>query len=236
MTMDQQQARDQVDKNYDAFRAMLPSILPLHENKYALMKDCVAVGFYSTLEDAYMTANQFYKDQPFSVQKVTDTAVTSDFSHMPCIAGNYNPAVGIIQQVAIFPQSQFAAIQAPPSVQGSQPIPNLTMFAALLDTGASTTCISRNVVNAIGLQPSGKTNMSGSTGQNIVDQFTFCVGLIFGGQQSPGGTFSGQVNIHLVQGCESISHGFGFDVLIGRDILCKGTLSISFDGHYVLSF
>jgi hypothetical protein len=77
--MDQQQARDQVDKNYEVFRAMLPSILPLHQNKYALMKDGVAIGFYSTLEDAYMTANQFYKDQLFSVQKVTDTAVDLGF-------------------------------------------------------------------------------------------------------------------------------------------------------------
>lgn len=74
-----QSAREQVDRNYEAFRAMLQSILPLHEGKYALMKDGVAVGFYSTLEDAYMTANQFYKDQPFSVQKVTDTPVDLGF-------------------------------------------------------------------------------------------------------------------------------------------------------------
>jgi hypothetical protein len=77
--MDQQQARDQVDKNYAAFRAMLPTILPLHLNKYALMKDGEVIGFYSTLEDAYMTANQFYKDQPFSVQRVTDTPVDLGF-------------------------------------------------------------------------------------------------------------------------------------------------------------
>jgi hypothetical protein len=83
--MDQQRAREQVDKNYEAFRAMLPSILPLHQDKYALMKDGVAVGFYSTLEDAYMTANQFYKDEPFSVQKVTETPVDLGFfSHAVC--------------------------------------------------------------------------------------------------------------------------------------------------------
>jgi hypothetical protein len=74
-----QSTREQVDRNYEAFRTMLPSILPLHEGKYALMKDGAAVGFYSTLEDAYMTANQFYKDQPFSVQKVTNVAVDLGF-------------------------------------------------------------------------------------------------------------------------------------------------------------
>jgi hypothetical protein len=84
--MDKQRVREQVDKNYEAFRAMLPTILPLHQDKYALMKDGAAVGFYSTLEDAYTTANQFYKDEPFSVQKVTDTAVDLGFfSHaVPC--------------------------------------------------------------------------------------------------------------------------------------------------------
>jgi hypothetical protein len=74
-----QLTREQVDRNYEAFMAMLPSILPLHEGKYALMKDGAAVGFYSTLDDAYMTANQFYKDQPFSVQRVTDTPVDLGF-------------------------------------------------------------------------------------------------------------------------------------------------------------
>jgi hypothetical protein len=110
------------------------------------------------------------------------------------------------------------------------------MFAGLLDTGASVTCVSKNVVQAVGLQPSGKTSMSGSTGQNVVDQYTFIVGLLFGAQQGPTGVISGHLHTHLVQGCEFISHGFGFDLLIGRDILCKGILSLSFDGHYTLSF
>ena len=72
-------AREQVDKNYEAFVAMLPNILPIHQNKYALMKDGEVVGYYSTLEDAYMTANKFYHDQPFSVQKVTDIPVDLGF-------------------------------------------------------------------------------------------------------------------------------------------------------------
>jgi hypothetical protein len=71
--------REQVDKNFAAFQALLPTILPHYRDKYALMKDGEAVGFYSTLDDAYMTANQFYRDQPFSVQKVTDTPVDLGF-------------------------------------------------------------------------------------------------------------------------------------------------------------
>ena len=72
-------SREQVESNYAAFRAMLPSILPLHRNKYALMKDGEVIGFYSSLDDAYVTARQFLKDQPFSVQLVTDAAVDLGF-------------------------------------------------------------------------------------------------------------------------------------------------------------
>jgi hypothetical protein len=151
---------------------------------------------------------------------------------MPCLSGNYNPAVGVIVQVAIFDQSQLAVLQVQPPASPS----NVTMFAALVDTGASVTCISANVVQKLGLLPSGKTSMSGSTGAAAVDQYTFLVGFIFSAQQGPTGLVSGQVNVHLVQGCEFTNHGFGFDVLIGRDILCKGSLHMSFDGHYTLAF
>src|ERR1700739_4532614 len=97
---------------------------------------------------------------------------------MPCLAGNYNPAVGVILQVGILPPSQLGAFQGPQQ-QGVQP-PQLSMFAGLLDTGASVTCVSRNVVQSLALHPSGMTNMSGSTGQSTVDQYTFLVGFIFG--------------------------------------------------------
>ena len=113
---------------------------------------------------------------------------------------------------------------------------NLNMFPALVDTGASVTCISSNVIQRLGLQPSGKTQMSGSTGQNTVDQYSFVVGFMFGVQQTPTGASAGELNAHLVQGCEFVSHGFGFDVLIGRDILCKGSFTLTFDGHFTLAF
>ncbi len=75
--------RDQVDKNYRAFLAMLPNIIGTQRDKYALMKDGEIVAFYSTLEDAYVTAHKFYPDGEFSVQRVTDIPVDLGFfSHM----------------------------------------------------------------------------------------------------------------------------------------------------------
>lgn len=70
---------DEVEKNYQVFRAMLPSVIGQHRNKFALMKDAKVVGFYSTLEDAYVTAGSFFAEDAFSVQKVTDVPVDLGF-------------------------------------------------------------------------------------------------------------------------------------------------------------
>lgn len=75
--------RQQVDTNYNAFVSVLPSILPIHRNKYALMRDGKIVNYYSTMQDAYITGNQFYDDGLYSIQKVTDIPVDLGFfSHV----------------------------------------------------------------------------------------------------------------------------------------------------------
>lgn len=71
--------RAEVDKNYAEFTRMLPEIIGQHRNKYALMRNGEVVGYYSTLEDAYTTANRFFEDGLFSVQKVTDVPVDLGF-------------------------------------------------------------------------------------------------------------------------------------------------------------
>lgn len=153
---------------------------------------------------------------------------------MPCISGNYNPSVGVVVQVAVLPLSMISTSQGR---QNNQIVgQNIQFFPALFDTGASITCISNSVVKAVGLKPSGKTQMSGSTGQGTVNQYAFVVGLMWGTQQNPTGTFNGNMASHVVQGCEFTNHGFGFEVLLGRDIICKGVLTMSFDGHFVFAF
>ncbi len=58
----------------------------------------------------------------------------------------------------------------------------------------------------------------------------------FGRDPDLGGTVSGNLNMRLVQGSEFTNHGFGFDVLLGRDVICKGGPSLTFDGHWHLAF
>lgn len=72
-------ARDEVDRNYDVFVKLLPSLLAEHANKYALMSSGELVGVYSTLDDAYTTAGKFLRGSQFSVQKITNIPVDLGF-------------------------------------------------------------------------------------------------------------------------------------------------------------
>jgi hypothetical protein len=69
----------EVDRNYDAFVKMLPSILPIYRDKYALMKDEQVLGYYGTAEDARIAADTFIKDGRFSIQQVTDSSIDLGF-------------------------------------------------------------------------------------------------------------------------------------------------------------
>ena len=149
---------------------------------------------------------------------------------MPLISGSYNPAVGPILQVAIV-DAEFL-MKGP--TDGSA-TPKLRMFNALVDTGATSTCITDNVIRACGLIATGKTIMTGSTGEKPVDQFTFGVAFLTGQKQQPTGEYKGDLHVIGVQGCEFHNAAVAFDVLLGRDIICQGSFMLSFDGHFILS-
>ena len=71
--------RVEVDRNYEAFVKILPTLMAEHPNKYALMRGGEVMGLYSTLEDVYTTAGRFLKGEQFSVQKVTNIPVDLGF-------------------------------------------------------------------------------------------------------------------------------------------------------------
>lgn len=70
MSSDQQQ----VDRNYEAFKKALPR-LQSHVGKYALLRDGEIVEIYETLTDAVATAERFYEDKRYSIQKITSEPV-----------------------------------------------------------------------------------------------------------------------------------------------------------------
>jgi hypothetical protein len=109
------------------------------------------------------------------------------------------------------------------------------MFEGLFDTGASTTCISARVVNDVALNPTGIIEMMGTTGRKTVNEYFFGLGFVVGEVPQTTGFVSSQVEWTPVRGSFFEGSGSGFDVLIGRDILCQGVFTMSFDGHVTFS-
>jgi hypothetical protein len=120
--------------------------------------------------------------------------------------------------VGVVPQGALAAGALPPAV---------TTFPALIDTGASSTCISPVVAHTLGLRPIGMRPMTSATQLIAVNVYLVDLVLPFGN--------SGLV-LPSVQVMEFAQAGGGlFQILVGRDVLCQGSLTMSFDGHFTFS-
>src|ERR1700751_5846818 len=78
---------------------------------------------------------------------------------MPSLSIPYQPSVGPLVQLAIWAPSYRPPLQ--PSA--SAPI-RVQMYAALVDTGASCTCISRKIIQDVGLAPIGKQQVEHAQG------------------------------------------------------------------------
>ena len=62
----------EVEKNFDAFQKLLPSILSTRAGKYALLRDAQIVEYFDSVGDAVNYARDNYNDGLYSVQRVTD--------------------------------------------------------------------------------------------------------------------------------------------------------------------
>jgi hypothetical protein len=69
--MDTTQATE-VDRNFEEFKKLLPSLLQEHKGQFALMRDARIVSYYPSFADALTAARKSYSDKRFSIQEVTD--------------------------------------------------------------------------------------------------------------------------------------------------------------------
>ncbi|MCY4049678.1 MAG: hypothetical protein OXF24_08830 [Hyphomicrobiales bacterium] len=75
--------QQQVDANYEYFKSILPGILHIRRNKFLLLQNCEARGYYDTLSDALEAARVFCPKGDYSIQEVTDKVVDlGHFSHV----------------------------------------------------------------------------------------------------------------------------------------------------------
>jgi hypothetical protein len=89
------------------------------------------------------------------------------------------------------------------------------------------TCISPQVVQSIGLQPIGMHPMVSATQTVPVNVYLVDLLLPFG----TAGLLQAGVQVMEFAG----DPGQLFQILLGRDILCRGTFTMSFDGHFTFS-
>lgn len=73
MSTDKQQ--QEVDQNYEAFKALLPDLLKTDANRFALMHGKKVIACFDTSRDATQAGRIFLKGKHFSVQQVTDRSV-----------------------------------------------------------------------------------------------------------------------------------------------------------------
>ena len=130
---------------------------------------------------------------------------------MPCFSGEYKLAWGPVVNLGI---------AAPGTVTQEQSRP----FPALIDTGASNTCIAASVADAIDVQPIGKQPMVSATGTEPVNQYIVDLVLPF----SPPVVLPSLQVLEFVQAMPT-----AFQILLGRDVLCQGVFTLNFDGTYV---
>jgi hypothetical protein len=69
----------EVDRNFDAFEALLGTILVAHRGEFALMRDGEVLTYFASEPAALAAGRQQFDDGLFSVQEVTDRPVDLGF-------------------------------------------------------------------------------------------------------------------------------------------------------------
>lgn len=139
---------------------------------------------------------------------------------MPSLSGKFDPTIGVLINVGVARANTLGNAAAPSGI-------SVTAFPALVDTGASLTCVSPSLATAIGISPIGMRPMISAT--HSVPTNVYLVDLVL-----PFGVSS--VVLPSVQVMEfNATNTTPFQLLIGRDIICRGVFTMSFDGHFSFS-
>lgn len=104
---------------------------------------------------------------------------------------------------------------------------SLEGFNALLDTGASSTCVAPELIKKANLKAIGKVQVHTASGVGTVNQYMCDVVLSFGGAAI---TF---VDLKISEFAPPTSGHF--HALLGMDIIRQGCLTVSFDGRFTFS-
>ena len=99
------------------------------------------------------------------------------------------------------------------------------LLQGLMDTGATQTAVAKSVTKEMGLRPTGKTRVQTAAGPTEVNTYQVDIILIFGEKPL---LLEGMVITEFEAGREDGSP----QVLVGLDIIGRGSLTLDFTGHY----
>lgn len=136
---------------------------------------------------------------------------------MPVFSGGFSWNAGLIWHVGL--------ISATASVHETEPF----MCPALVDTGASRSCIARTVVTGMGLAPVSKLTLETVGGPIEADLFGVTLTLL-----TEGPDLWRPVGQIMAPGIEP-THA-RYEAIVGRDILRLGELKLTPDGHFRFSY
>ena len=160
---------------------------------------------------------------------------------MPCIWGQHSNSQ-LFCAVAVLPAT--AATVAAGSIYSGQ----VHGCRALIDTGATTTCISRRLATILNFQPIGKVPVHGVAGIVHHNSYLFLIAFPFNlppnvtlspGVQPSAGNVATQLHVldKVLQGCEFDGGSSArFDVLLGMDVISTGSLVVQGNGTYSFAF
>ena len=159
---------------------------------------------------------------------------------MPSIQGRHGGHSAVIR-VAIYDAAKYNQHRQSnePLFRGAQP------FRTLIDTGATTTMISPNVVSALNLQAVGKVRMHSMAGDTYRRAYLFHVAFYVAPYQQyvqtdNDGAYDPGISRTLV--CKKLITGgelppaTTFDVLLGMDVISTGNLTMRCDGMFSFDF
>lgn len=63
--------QQEVDRNYDAFRTMLPELVKIHPSRFALLRHRELIACFDTARDAIEAGRMAFDDGIFSIQEIS---------------------------------------------------------------------------------------------------------------------------------------------------------------------
>lgn len=135
----------------------------------------------------------------------------------------------ILNAIVTVSEARASALRA-----AEQPIPTPVPIRALVDTGASCTCIDPSVLAALDLTPTGQVGLNtASSGQTPHSADQYDVGFVI----PTGGGSSVPLFLRTIPVVETELLPQGFHALLGRDILAQCILIYNGDiGFFTLAF